>query len=399
MYKKYFPWFKNNPDLVYFDSAATTLKAQIVIDKINEYYVNQSSNSHNTDSNFANKASIIVEEVRKKTADFFNVNYNEIIFTSGATESLNMIATSLREFVSKDDEIILTHLEHASNLLPWYNLRDEHDLKIKFVDMDKIDLKPEDFIAQLTNKTKIVSFTAASNVLGNKIDAKPIIEAIRKFNKNIFICLDIAQVIQHYSVDLKDYDVDFAAFSCHKLFGPTGLGGAYIKKELITKIKPFKFGGGMNSNIREQKFDYKDNYSKFEGGTLNIAGIYGWLGSLEFINEVGYENISKYEDKLISYAIEKLSKIKNIIIYNLKNSRIMSFNIEGVFCQDLASYLGTKGFIVRSGFSCAKLLNDVLNCDGVVRMSFSIYNTVSEIDKLFELLDNFKKGDEINGIL
>jgi cysteine desulfurase/selenocysteine lyase len=141
--------------------------------------------------------------------------------------------------------------------------------------MDKIDLKPEDFIAQLTNKTKIVSFTAASNVLGNKIDAKPIIEAIRKFNKNIFICLDIAQVIQHYSVDLKDYDVDFAAFSCHKLFGPTGLGGAYIKKELITKIKPFKFGGGMNSNIREQKFDYKDNYSKFEGGTLNIAGIYG----------------------------------------------------------------------------------------------------------------------------
>ncbi len=399
MYKRYFPWFKNNPDLVYFDSAATTLKVQIVIDRINEYYLNQSSNSHNTDSNFTNKVNIVIEEARKKTADFFNVDYNEIIFTSGATESLNMIASSLSELVSKDDEIILTHLEHASNLLPWYNLKDEHNLKIRFVDIDKIDLKPEDFLKHLTNRTKIVSFTAASNVLGNKINAKPIIEAIREFNKNIFICLDIAQVIQHYSVDLKDYDVDFAAFSCHKLFGPTGIGGAYIKKELATKIKPYKFGGGMNSNIKKQKFDYKDNYSKFEGGTLNMAGIYGWLGSLEFINEIGYKNISKYEDKLINYAIEKLSKIENIIIYNLKNSRIISFNIEGVFCQDLAGYLGTKGFIVRSGFSCAKLLNNVLNCDGVVRISFSIYNTTEEIDKLFEVLKKFKKGDEINVIL
>jgi len=399
MYKKFFPWFEKNPNLVYFDSAATTLKAQIVIDKINEYYITQSSNSHNTDSIFTNNVSIVIDETRKKTADLFKVDFDEIVFTSGATESLNMIANSLSGLVSKDDEIVLTYLEHASNLLPWYNLRDEKGLKIKFVDADKVDLKPEDFIAQLTEKTKIVSFTGASNVLGNKIDVKPIVEAIRKFNKDIFICLDIAQLIQHYPVDLKYWDVDFAAFSCHKLFGPTGLGGAFIKKELISKIKPYKFGGNMNSNIKEETFDSKDNYLKFEGGTINMAGIYGWLGSLEFINEIGYENIFKYEDKLINYAVGKLSKIKDIHLYNLENSRIVSFNIKGVFCQDLASYLGTKNFIVRSGFGCAKLLNEVLKCDGIVRISFSIYNTTAEIDKLFNVLNKFKKGDEISVIL
>lgn len=399
-FKKYFTWFDKNPELIYLDSAATSLKPKCVIESISEYYDSQSTNPHNDDSLFTSKANKKMDECRSLLSELINCDKDEILFSSGATESLNMIAQSVKDLLKPGDEIVLTEFEHSSNLLPWYRLRDECGIKIIFIKPLNSEFGKDDFKKVLNSKTKIVSFTAASNLLGNRYDCNEITKVIKEYNKEILVCVDIAQYIGHHRSDLKLWNVDFAAMSAHKMFGPTGIGAAYIKKDLQNKIKPLRFGGGMNFKVDNNNFCYIDGVLKFEGGTPHIAGMYGWAEAIKFLNKITYETIEKHDNEIYNYLKDNLFNYADIEIYN-KNSKsaILAFNFKNVFCQDGAFYLGNKNIIVRSGLSCAKLLNNVINSEGVIRASFYIYNDMNDIKKFVEVIKNFSRKDLLNGII
>ena len=398
--RTFFPWFKNNPGLIYFDTAATSLKPQCVIDKINYYYTHQSTNPHNTDSIFCHSIYQDVENARSTIANFINANANEIAFNSGATEGINLVANAIRSIIKPNDEIVLTYGEHASNLLPWINLANELNIKIKYIGSKNNYISVEDFKNALSPKTKLVAFANRFNLTGYRLNETEITNAIKDYNPNILVLIDATQSIQHSQVDVQKTKCDFLVFSGHKLFGPTGIGVLYIKQNLQNFIKPLRNGGGMNFSIDESSYELIDNVHKYEGGTQNIAGILGLAAAVQFLQSIGYEQIQAHEKELSSYAIKKLSSIKQIIIYNSSyDSPIISFNYEGVFSQDLANYLGSKNIIVRSGLSCAKLYCKLIDTSSLVRISLYVYNTKEEIDKLFEVLKNFKRGDELNGII
>lgn len=395
--KKYFPWFKNNPNYVYMDSAATSLKPQCVIDRISKYYSHEGTNPHNTDSLFTNNVYNEIEKARSKIASFINANPDEISFNSGATEGLNLIANGLKQLLTKDDEVLLTYAEHASNILPWLNLAKEIGIKVKYAGHKNKKLTPNDIVNAISSKTKIVSFSSGHNLTGEYFNDEVVCRLIKQKYPHIIIVVDATQSIQHHQVDVKKSGCDFLVCSSHKLFGPTGVGLVYIKKNLQKEIKPIRYGGGMNTKIEEQSFEELDNIQKYEGGTQNVSGILGWSTAIDFFNSIGYEKVQKYEKELSDYAFKKLSTIKNLIIYNEDSySTTISFNYAGVFCQDLASYLGAKKIIVRSGLSCAKLYCNIIDTKALVRVSMYIYNTKEDIDYLYEVLSNFKKGYEIN---
>lgn len=400
-YKKDFVWFTNNPDKCYLDSAATALKPKTVTDSILKYYDLQSTNSHSADSLFAHQTHVEISKTRQKLAELINCDYEEILFSSGATESLNLVAQSIRHEIKTGDEIVLTKLEHGSNLLPWYRLRDELGAKIIFTDTPTDSLTPEMFVQKLTPNTRVVSFTGASNLLGTLYDVQAIIDAIKQYNPNIYVCVDCAQRLGHRPCDMKKWNVDFAAFSGHKMYGPTGIGATFIKKELQAKITPLRFGGGMNFNITDNDFSYMESVDKFEGGTPHIAGIYGWGAAIDYINSIGYEKIIKHELEIRNYLNQNFKDIENIIVYNkTSNSATIVFNYKGIFPQDLASFLGTKNIIVRGGLSCAKLLNQIIDAPvGVVRASFGLYNTIEDAKLLVETLKKFRKEDILNEII
>lgn len=400
--KKYFPWFKNNPDYVYMDSAATTLKPQPVIDAIVNYYTKQGTNPHNTDSNFTNNVAIEIENARQIIANFIHADKDEIAFNSGATEALNLIANGLKEQLNDGDEILLTYGEHASNILPWMNIVNEikKDIKIKFAGTKFKTLTSNDLINSITSKTRIVAFSNGHNLTGQHLDDVYTCKKIKEKNSNIFIVIDATQCVQHFPVNVKANNCDFLVCSGHKILGPTGIGLVYIKKSLQPIIKPLRFGGGMNLSIDESGFEEFSSIAKYEGGTQNVDGILGWAAAIKFLLEIGYDKIHAYELELATYAREKLSQIKNIIIYNKEvKSTTIAFNYEGVFCQDLANYLGSKKIIVRSGLSCAKLYCNLIDTKALVRASMYIYNTKEDIDYLYEILNNFKKGDELNDLI
>ena len=393
-------WFKKNEGLIYADSAATSLKPTNVTNAISKYYNEQSTNPHNSDSMFTNDALIKMQECRKLCGSLINASEDEIIFTSGATESLNLIAQSISFRLKKDDEIILTKFEHASNLLPWYYLRDKIGVKLVFAEIKNLKPTSKDFLDKITDKTKIISFTGMSNLIGLTFDVEEIANKIKNKYPKILLCVDIAQMIAHKKCDVKKWNVDFAAFSAHKIFGPTGIGVAYIKKELQFEINPIRFGGGMNFEINKDNFCYIDGVAKFEGGTPHVAGMYGWIEALKFINEIGYDFIEKYEKEIYEQLINGLNNNENIEIYNKEcNSTILAFNVKGIFCQDLAAYLGKKGIIVRSGLSCAKLMDEVLETKGLVRASFYVYNSLEEIKRFIDILNNISKKDVLNELI
>lgn len=401
-YKNDFTWFKNNKNLVFFDTAAGALKPDIVVKEINNFYHKQATNPHNDDSLFTHQAKTIMNECRKEAASLIHAKDEEIIFTSGATESLMLTAQSLRKFLKKDDEIILTKMEHASNLLPWYQLRDEIGIKIKFIESKNLQLDLESLKKILNKKTKIVSFTGGSNLTGIATDVGQITKIIKDFNKNIYVCVDLAQVIVHKECNVSQWDVDFAAFSGNKMFGPTGIGVCYIRKKLQELINPLKYGGGMNSTITENDFCYINGVEKFEGGTPHTAGIYGLLYAIKYLKKIGYKKIHEIEEANWKYFKHKFNeaKIKDLVWINQGIfSSIFLIKFNNIFSQDLAHYLGQHNIIVRSGLSCAKLMYDVIKEIGVVRISTSIYNTKDDIDYLFQVLANFKKEDVLNGII
>ncbi len=377
--------------LVFLDNASTTFKPQCVIDAMNEYYSEYTSNSHRGDYDLCYKVDQKIEEVRKKVAKFVNCEENEVVFTSGDTDSLNLIAYSygLDNF-KKGDVILISQLEHASNALPWFRIAELTGAIIKFVDVidGRITLKNVKKAFNDYKNIKLVSFAHVSNVLGYMIDAKAIAKICHE-NGAIFV-LDGAQSVPHIKTDFKDLDADFITFSAHKMCGPTGIGALIGKNELLEKMSTFETGGGMNI-----KFTSKVEMiplpapNKFEAGTLNVAGIIGFGAAIDFIESIGLDNIHEHEVELSKYALSKLEKCDDIIIYNKNsNSGIITFNRKNVFAQDEATLLNSKGIAVRSGQHCAKMIDDVIDTIATVRASFYLYTSKEEVDIFIENLIN-----------
>ncbi len=388
--RKDFPMLNNKimqgKPLVYFDNAATSLKPKCVIEAMDDYYYNFTSNVHRGDYDLAAKTDSIYEQARKNIATFINGNENEIVFTSGTTQSLNLVAFGFAlNYLHENDEVILNEAEHASNVLPWYEVTKRTNSKIVFASLnEKGFVTLENMKKAITDKTKIISIAHISNVLGYENEIAHIIKYAH--SKGIIVVVDGAQSVPHKKIDVKALDIDFLAFSSHKMCGPTGIGILYGKYDLLCKMDSLQYGGGMNS-----KFDaccnvlYKKPPYKFEGGTPPIAEVIGFKKAINYLSSIGMENIEQREIELKKYAIEKLKQLDNIILYNAdSDSGIITFNIKNVFCQDAGSYFNYQGIAVRSGHHCAKLLPDFLHTIGTVRASLYFYNTFEEIDRFVE---------------
>ncbi len=376
--------------LIYFDNAATSLKPKKVLDAIYDYYASYCANSHRGDYDIAHRVDVEFEETRKVVANFINAkSENEIVFTSNTSMGLNMIAYGLMKELHEGDEILLSEAEHASNVLPWFHVAQEKNVSIKYIPLDsKGRLTLANLKKSLNEHTKIVALAHVSNVLGYILDASSFAKEIHKYGA--YFVLDGAQSVPHMKVDVKEIDCDFLCFSGHKMLAPTGIGVLYGKYELLEKMDPLLSGGGMNT-----RFDMCGNVSlqvpplKFEAGTPNIEGVIGLKAAIEYLNEIGMENIDKRERELKKYAIEGLKKLDNVILYNEDSeSGIITFNIKDVFSQDAGSYFNAKGICVRTGLHCAKILTDFLNTDGTVRASLAFYNTKEEIDTFIETCRN-----------
>ena len=381
--------------LVFLDNASTTFKPQCVLDAMNDYYCNYTSNSHRGDYDLCFRVDKEISEARKAIAKFVNSEENEVVFTSGDTEALNLIAYGYAlDVLKKDDVILLSESEHASNVLPWYRICELTGAVVRFVELEnsKVKVNKVKKAFALYKKIKIVSLAHVGNVLGYEIDAKEIAKVCHE-NNAIFV-LDGAQSVPHIKTDFKDLDVDFLTFSAHKMCGPTGVGALIGKASLLEKMSNFHLGGGMNVTFKnDMSYIPLEAPAKFEAGTLNLAGIIGFRAAVEFINSIGIENIEEHEKKLFDYAISRLESIKDIIIYNKdSNSGIISFNREGVFAQDEATLLNSKGIAVRSGQHCAKMIDNVIHTIATVRASFYLYTSKEDVDAL---INELEKGGDI----
>ena len=377
--------------IIYFDNGATTLKPKILGEAILDYYNNYSSNAHRGDYTLSLKASEKYEETRQLVKKLINASSkDEIAFTSGTTDSINKIVFGYFENILKEgDEVLLTKSEHASNLLPWFELADKLNLKIKYIELDSNhEVLISNLKKAITDKTKVISIAHISNVVG---DVRPIKEIATLAHKNnILTLVDGAQSVPHMKVDVQDLDIDFLTFSAHKMCGPTGVGVLYGKKELLKDIKPIIFGGGMNADFSHDGTRiYKSMPDRLEAGTPNIAGVIGFGYVIKYLLEIGFDNIHKYELELKDYLIKRLKEIKEIKVYN-ENSKsgIVTINYEGIFPQDLSIYLDKYNICTRAGNHCAKILKDELHIKNTCRISLYFYNNKEEIDKLIEVLKN-----------
>ena len=352
-------------DIIYFDNSATTLKPNILTESLLDYYNNYSANAHRGDYDISLKVDKMYEKTREIVKEFINAkSTNEVIFTSGTTDSLNKIIFGyFKDKLKQNDEIILTKSEHASNLLPWFEMTDDLNLNIKYIELDdKHEVTLENVKKTITEKTKVISIAHISNVVG---DIRPIKEIIEYAHKNnILVIIDGAQSVPHIKIDVQDLDIDFLAFSAHKMCGPTGVGILYGKEQLLNNIKPLIYGGGMNASFTNDGIRvYKELPHLLEAGTPNIADVIAFGNVIKYVEQIGVDNISKYEQELKIYAINKLEQNENIIIYNKHSkSGIITFNYKDIFAQDLAIYLNKYNICVRAGNHCAKILKDKL-CD------------------------------------
>ena len=395
MFREDFEILKTN--LIYFDNNATSLKPKQVLKAIEEYYNKYTANAHRGDYKNSLKVDMLYEDVRNLIKNYINANQKEeIIFTSGATDSLNMIAYFFKQILKPGDEVLITKTEHASNVLPWLELEKEIGIKVKYIKLDKdLKLRVENLEKAITKRTKLVSIAHVTNTIGDVRDITKIGKILKP--KGIYFVLDAAQSIGHRKIDVIESNIDFLAFSGHKALGPTGIGVLYGKIEHLKKLSPVKVGGGMNSIFESTGFvEYKDPPTKFEAGTPNIEGVIGLGAAIKYINKIGLEKIEKHDTELKNYLLEKLEKIKDIEIIN-KNAESgnILFNIKGVFPQDTAIYLDHYNICVRAGNHCAKLLKDELGIKNTCRISFYLYNTKEEIDELIKALENAKNIFEV----
>lgn len=395
MFREDFEILKN--DLIYFDNNATSFKPKQVLKAIEDYYNKYTANAHRGDYKNSLKVDMIYEDTRNLIKNYINARQKEeIIFTSGATDSLNMIASFFKEILKSGDEVLITKTEHASNVLPWLKLEKEIGIKVKYIPLDKdLKLSVENLENAITDRTKLVSIAHVTNTIGDVRDIKRIGKLLD--SKNIYFVVDAAQSAGHRKIDVVESNIDFLAFSGHKMLGPTGIGVLYGKLEILKELSPVRVGGGMNSVFESSGYvEYKNPPARFEAGTPNIEGVIGLNAAIKYINEVGLDKIEEHDIELKNYLLSELEKIDNINIIN-KNAESgnILFNIEGVFAQDTAIYLDHYNICVRAGNHCAKLLKDELGIKNTCRISFYLYNTKDEIDKLIEVLKESKNIFEV----
>ena len=385
-FKEDFPIFKNR-DIAYLDSGATAQKPQIVIDAINNFYDKFNANPHRGAYTLSVEATAVYEDTRAKIAKFINAKHpEEIIFSKNASESLNLLAYSYGlDNLKKGDDVVISIMEHHSNLVPWQFVTQKtgSELKYMYID-DEFELSKEEIESKITDNTKIVGITHVSNVLGTINNVKEIIKYAHK--KGAIVIVDASQSIPHMKIDVQDLDADFLVFSGHKMFAPLGIGVLYGKRELLNKMNPFLMGGDMIEYVHEQNTTFAPLPNKFEAGTQNVEGVVGLGAAIDYINSIGYDKIQEHDREIVEYAREKLLKLDYLDLYmtpNVENhSAVISFNIKGVHPHDVASILDSENVCVRSGNHCAQPLMRFLGIDSTCRASFYVYNTKDDIDRL-----------------
>ena len=390
-YKEDFP-ILNNRDIAYLDSGATTQKPIQVIKEVEKFYEKYNANPHRGAYTLSIEATELYENTRAKIANFINARYKEeIIFSKNATESLNLIAYSYgMDNLKKDDEVVLSIMEHHSNLVPWQKVTKATESKLKYMYINEnFELSDEEIESKITDKTKIVGITHVSNVLGTINNVKKIIKYAHK--KGAIVIVDASQSIPHMKIDVQDLDADFLVFSGHKMLAPLGIGVLYGKREILNKMEPFLMGGDMIEYVYEQNTTFAPLPNKFEAGTQNVEGVVGLRAAIDYIENIGYDNIQKIEKDVVSYARQELSKLDYLTLYMTPNeenhSSVISFNMNGVHPHDVASILDTEGVCVRSGNHCAQPLMRFLGIDSTCRASFYFYNTKEDVDRLVKALN------------
>ena len=378
----------NGKPLVYLDNGATSQKPKVVLDVLDEYYEKYNANVHRGIHTLSQEATDLMEESRRKIQKFINAKHDyEIIFTRGTTEGINLVSNSLRNVLTADDEIIITEIEHHSNIVPWQLLCQRTGAKLKYIpltaegilDIDKLD-------DLLTDKTKLVCVNQVSNALGVVNPIKTIIE--KAHAKGAWVLIDAAQSAPHTAIDVQEMDCDFLVFSGHKMYGPTGIGILYGKENLLNELPPFHGGGEMIKDVTMEVSTYACLPFKFEAGTPDIAGIIGLGAAVDFINSIGMQTIHDYEKELVDYTIQRLSEFDEVEIYakDAEHSGAVSFNLkfDGVHSSDVGMILDKKGIAVRTGHHCAQPIMHHFNIPGTVRASFAVYNTKEEIDTFID---------------
>ena len=395
--KKEFPIFNQkiqNNDLVYLDSANSSQKPQVVIDRIYDFYSKEFSNVGRSIHYLAVAATNMYENTRVSVQKFINAkDKNEIVFTKGATEAINLVASTFgQKYLKSGDEVLLTELEHHSNYVPWHYLRKSKGVKIEFADVNEDgEVTLESIEKKITSKTKIIAITHLSNVTGAILPIKEITQLAH--SKNIPVLVDGCQGAPHLKFDMQDLDCDFYAISCHKMYGPTGLGILYAKKKWLEELPPYQGGGGMIGEVKKEGITYGDLPNKYEAGTMQTAQVIAFDESIKFLNKVGIENISKHENEVLMYGEEILRKNNSVkLIGNPKNKGgVLSFTIDGIHPHDIATILDEDGVAIRAGHHCCQILQDKLGLPATARASLGVHNTKEDFDKLDKAINKTKK--------
>ena len=386
--KKEFPIFDNkvhNNDLVYLDSANSSQKPKVVVDRIYDFYTKEFSNVGRSVHYLAVAATNLYENTRVLVQKYINAkDPNEIVFTKGATEAINLVANTFgQKYLKEGDEILITELEHHSNYVPWHYLRKSKGVKINFADVDENgDISIESIEKKITPKTKILAITHLSNVTGAILPIKEIIQLAH--SKNIPVLVDGCQGAPHLKLDMQDLDCDFYAISCHKMYGPTGLGVLYAKKKWLEELPPYQGGGGMIGEVKKEGITFGDLPNKYEAGTMATAQVIAFGESINFINKLGIEKIEEHERELTKYGEEILRKNNSVkLIGSPKNKgSVLSFTLDGVHPHDIATILDEDGVAIRAGHHCCQILHEKLGLAATARASLGVYNTKDDLDQL-----------------
>ena len=392
-----FPIFKtkiNGKKLVYLDSANSSQKPKTVIDRMTYFYENEYSNIGRSVHSLAVTATNKFEETRDMVQKFINAKHREeIIFTKGATESINLVANSFGEkFIDEGDEIILTELEHHSNYVPWHYLRKKRKANIKFVKLDEnLQINVDEVKKLISNKTKIIALTHLSNVTGGITPLKEIIDLAK--TKNIPVLVDGTQGTPHLKLDMLDLDCDFYAISCHKLYGPNGLGVLYGKKKWLDQFDPYQGGGGMIDEVKKNNITYAETPTKFEAGTMQTAEVVAFGESIKLLEKIGLKKIKDHEDKVLNYGLEMLNKDNSINLVGTPKNKasVISFTVKGIHPHDIATILDDDGVAIRAGHHCCQILHDKIGVPATARASIGIYNDKEDIDILINAIGKCKK--------